>query len=81
MKQKLAEGIIRLRMILLIVILGLTAVCVTTILKTRINYDLTKYLSEDTMTKKALSVMEKEFGSSEQLRLMFADQTERHTSW
>ncbi len=74
MKQKLAEGIIRLRMILLIVILGLTAVCVTTILKTRINYDLTKYLSEDTMTKKALSVMEKEFGSSEQLRLMFADQ-------
>jgi galactitol-specific phosphotransferase system IIC component len=45
--------------ILLIVILGLTAVCVTTILKTRINYDLTKYLSEDTMTKKALSVMEK----------------------
>ena len=44
--------------------------------QTRINYDLTRYLAEDTMTRQALKVMEKEFGSSEQLRLMFSDLTE-----
>ena len=41
--------------------------------KTRINYDLNRYLAEDTMTKRALRVMEEEFGSSEQLRVMFHD--------
>ena len=35
--------------------------------------DLTRYLAEDTMTRQALKVMEEEFGSGEQLRLMFSD--------
>ena len=76
MKKKLAEMIIRFRILLLFVILGLSAAGVFMIPKTAINYDLTRYLSEDTMTKQALTVMEQEFGSSEQLRIMFADQEE-----
>ena len=44
---------------------------VTMIGRTNINYDLTRYLSEKTMTRRALKVMEAEFGSAEQLRLMF----------
>ena len=65
MKKKLAEMIIRFRILLLFVILGLSAAGVFMIPKTAINYDLTRYLSEDTMTKQALTVMEQEFGSSE----------------
>ena len=76
MKKKLAEMIIRFRILLLVLILTLAAASVFMISKTTINYDLTRYLSEDTMTRRALAVMEQEFGSSEQLRIMFVDQDE-----
>ena len=76
MKKKLAEMIIRFRILLLVLILTLAAASVFMIPKTTINYDLTRYLSEDTMTRRALAVMEQEFGSSEQLRIMFVDQDE-----
>ena len=73
MKQKLAAGIVRLRLPLLIGLLVCAVLCVFTVGKTKINYDLNRYLSEDTMTKRAMRVMEEEFGSSEQLRIMFCD--------
>ena len=76
MKRKLAETIVRLRIPILIAMAIITAVCVTTIGKTNINYDLTRYLADDTMTRRALRVMDSEFGSSEQLRLMFTDRSE-----
>ena len=73
-KKKLAHGIVKARYALLVLVL-LCAVCsALSIGRTRINYDLTRYLSDDTMTKRALAVMEKEFGSSEQLRVMFVNQ-------
>ena len=58
---------------MMIVMLLLAVTSAGSIGKTRINYDLTRYLAEDTMTKRALRVMEEEFGSSEQLRVMFHD--------
>ena len=76
MKRRLAQTIVKARYGLLAVLLILAVVSVFTISKTRINYDLNRYLSDSTMTKRALTVMEAEFGSSEQLRLMFADQTD-----
>lgn len=76
MKRQLAETIVRLRIPILIAMTIITAVCVTTIGKTNINYDLTRYLADDTMTQRALKVMDSEFGSSEQLRLMFTDRSE-----
>ena len=73
MKQKLAHGIVRYRLWILLALLAAAAFSATAIGKTNINYDLNRYLSQDTMTKRALKVMEEEFGSSEQLRLMFTD--------
>lgn len=73
MKQKAAGWIVKYRVIILIVMLLLAAFSAGSIGKTRINYDLTRYLADDTMTKRALKVMEEEFGSSEQLRVMFHD--------
>lgn len=60
----------------MVVILLIAAWSITMIDKTVINYDLIRYLDQDTMTQRALRVMEEEFGSSEQLRLMFMDQDE-----
>ena len=71
MKQKIAGWIVRFRMLFLIMsllIAGWSAGCIG---KTRINYDLNRYLDNATMTKRALKVMEEEFGSTEQLRIMF----------
>ena len=61
--RRLASLIIRGRVVILAVLLLFAVFCAFMIPKTVINYDLNKYLSEDTMTKRALHVMEDEFGS------------------
>lgn len=73
MRRKLAEGIVRCRILILIIMLAAAGASAAMIGRTRINYDLTRYLSGDTMTKKALAVMKEEFGSSEQVQLMFVN--------
>ncbi len=65
MKRKLAEGIVRYRNLILVIMLAAAGVSTAMIGKTRIKYDLTRNLSGDTMNKKALAVMKEEFGSSE----------------
>ena len=76
MKRRVAQTIVRYRTVILIVLLLIAAWSVPQISRTRINYDLTRYLSDSTMTKQALKVMDSEFGSTEQLSVMFADQSE-----
>jgi len=75
-KKKLAQGIVKGRYVLLALMAVCTVLSALSIGKTKINYDLTRYLSDSTMTKKALKIMEEEFGASEQLRVMFTDQPE-----
>ena len=77
MKQRIARAIVRYRTVILIVLLLVAAWSVPQISRTRINYDLTRYLSDSTMTKRALKVMDSEFGSTEQLSVMFADQSDK----
>ena len=71
MKKRLAHQIVRFRIPILALILLFAGWSAFQIGRTVINYDLTRYLSDDTMTKRALVVMEEEFGASEQLRLLF----------
>lgn len=80
MKQKTAALIVRLRGWILALMLLASTLCVPAIAKTHINYDLTRYLDESTMTKRALKVMEQEFGTGDQLYVMFADQPEEALS-
>ena len=75
-KKKLAQAIVKGCYVLLALMAVCTVLSALCIGKTRINYDLTRYLSDNTMTKKALKIMEEEFGTSEQLRVMFTDQGE-----
>ena len=76
MKRAIAKAIVRYRIIILIVLLLAAVWSVPQISRTRINYDLTRYLSDNTMTKQALKVMNEEFGSTEQLYIMFADRSD-----
>ena len=76
MKRAIAGCIVKHRLVIFIVLLLVAVWSVPQISRTRINYDLTRYLSDSTMTKQALKVMDDEFGSAEQLQIMFADQTE-----
>ena len=75
-KKKLAQAIVKGCYVLLALMAVCTVLSALCIGKTRINYDLTRYLSDNTMTKKALKIMEEEFSASEQLRVMFVDQPE-----
>ena len=76
MKRKLAQRIVKARYVLLALV-GICAVLAgLSIGRTKINYDLTRYLSDSTMTKKALKVMDDEFDTNEQLRIMFVNQPE-----
>ena len=75
MKKKLAQGIVKSRILFLVLILACAVFGGLSIGRTKINYDLTKYLDQNTMTQRALKVMEEEFGSSEQVRMMFHDRT------
>jgi len=75
-KRKLAQWIVNARYALLAVA-GICAVLAgLSISRTKINYDLARYLSDSTMTKKALKVMDEEFGATEQLRIMFVNPSE-----
>ncbi len=76
MKKRIAAAIVHFRIWILICILLIAAWSAFQIRRTNINYDLTRYLSDDTMTKKALAVMQEEFGATEQLRLLFENQDE-----
>ena len=74
LKKKIASAIVSARFFLLALMLGAAVFSAASISRTTINYDLTKYLAEDTMTRRALTAMQEEFGNGEQLRVMFADQ-------
>ena len=80
MRRAIAKAIVRYRAVILIVLLLVAAWSVPQISRTRVNYDLTRYLSDSTMTKRALKVMNEEFGATEQLSVMFADQSEEALS-
>ena len=70
MRRKIAKAIVRYRTVILAVLLLVAVWAVPQISRTRINYDLTRYLSDSTMTKQALKVMNEEFGATEQLSVM-----------
>ncbi len=71
MMERAARLIIRRRVFFLILYIILIPACFMMFRWVHINFDFTRYLSEATMTKRSLTLMEKEFGKSGQLRIMF----------
>ena len=75
--RKLASLIIRGRIIILAAMMLAVLLAVSAVSRTVINYDMAKYLAEDTMTKKALHMMESEFDDSNRLEDSAAESEER----
>ena len=71
MSDKIAKFVVKWKNALLVLCVIAAAFSVFAIRLTRINYDLTSYLSDDTMTKRSLRLMEEEYGESAALRVMF----------
>ena len=63
--DKLADGIIKSRWYLFGIFIALTIAGLVLSNFVGVNYDLSKYLPENSKTKIALQVMEDEFGASE----------------
>ncbi len=59
--KKIAEFIVKFRKLFLVLFLAFGAYCVYGMTQTKIEYDVSTYLSETTDTKKALGIMDKEF--------------------
>ena len=71
MLQKIAGQIIRMRRVFLILFLVLTLASAFLINRASINYDFTDYLGKHTVTRLSLDMMEKDFGNTDQLTIMF----------
>ena len=76
MASKLAKTILRLRKVILPLFLLLTVLSVFFIGKANINYDLAAYLSEQTQTRRGLEIMQREFGSTEQITVLLENASE-----
>lgn len=60
--HKFTEGIIKFRFLILFIFVTFALISLSLIPKVEVNYDLAEYLPEDSMTKRAITVMEDEFG-------------------
>lgn len=69
--NRFSEIIVRKRRIIYIVYLIAAIACAVGIFTTNINYDMSKYLPDDSQVKKGMSVMEDEFGKSSAITVMF----------
>lgn len=73
--EKFSNWIVRKRFIFLIAIGVLAVISVVLMFFVEVNYDATKYLPEDLNTKKALVVMEEEFGITGSGQIMIENVT------
>ena len=73
MLLKIAKQIVKLRWVMAVVFVCAAAVSAFMIDDAVINYDFVDYLGKNTVTKKSLDMMEKDFGNTDQLTIMFED--------
>ncbi len=78
--KKIASAIVRFRYVLTALMLLLCIPAALNIGGTGINYDLTSYLSSDTMTRRGMDIMEQEFESTSSLSLVLIDAGEEEAA-
>lgn len=74
-KTSLPERIVRHREKIMSVFIALAVVCALCIPFIKVNYDLTAYLPDDMTSKKAIDIMEEEFGYPGTARIMIENVT------
>ena len=73
MLESMARRIVKRRRAILIIGILLTLACATQMGRATINYDIASYLNPSTVTRRTLDTMRSEFGSIDQLTLMFSN--------
>ena len=73
MRQKAANFIVKHRKLILCIYIVIFIASIFTVGKARINYDFTVYLGENTVTRRSLDIMNREFGTTEQITVLFTD--------
>ena len=79
MKQKIAEAIVRSRLLWMALLTVLAVLAAFSLRNTKINYDLTSYLAENTATKRGLNLMNGEFTPTSSMSLVLIDAGEEET--
>ena len=79
MKNKIGDITAKYRYIFLVLFIVLFSFCLYNFNNVKVNNDITKYLSDDTETKEALNLMEKEYGKFTSISLMIEDDTNART--
>ena len=69
--KKLSEIIVRKRKILFVVYAIAVVLCTVGIFNCKINYDMSKYLPDDSSVRKGMEIMSEEFGDSSAITVMF----------
>ena len=69
--KKITDFIVNKRYIILITFIILAIICVFISKKVNINYDINKYLPQNSPTRIGLNIMEKEFKETSSFNLMF----------
>ena len=80
MKQKAAGFIVKTRALWMALLLCLSVLAALTLSNTRVNYDLTSYLAEDTETKRGLNLMNGEFSPVSAMAVVLVDVSEEEAS-
>ena len=77
--KKLSEMIVRKRKIIFIIYAVAVVLCAVGIFNCKINYDMSKYLPDDSSVRKGMEIMSEEFGDSSAITVMFdgLDETEQ----
>ncbi|QVK18185.1 MMPL family transporter [Mycoplasmatota bacterium] len=73
--KKLADGIVKSRYVLMLIFAVLVGVSIILIPKVKTNYDMTKYLDEDSKIVEAYEKMEEDFGKNGSAQIMINDIT------
>ena len=74
--KKLSEIIVRKRKIVFIVYALAAILCAVGVFKCTINYDMSKYLPDNSSVKEGMEIMSDEFGDSSAITVMFDDLNE-----
>ena len=69
--KKFSEIIVRKRRIVYVIYLIAAIACAVGIFTTKLNYDMSKYLPDDSRVKAGMEVMEDEFGENSAITVMF----------
>ena len=69
--KKLSEIIVRKRKIIFVVYAIAVLLCAVGIFNCKINYDMSKYLPDDSSVRKGMEIMSEEFGDSSAITVMF----------